>query len=123
MDAGYIIVNKDLVYKRALWRVCVLVRIMVRKDAPPARLCRGFWPFALWSRDSNKEKTYKRKGNPDNKQRTTNKENLCHSRIVATAFARGFPLLAAVVASAIRSNPLEIRQRNGGYRFDHHRHP
>jgi len=31
---GFIIVNKDLVYKRALWRACVLGRVSARKDAP-----------------------------------------------------------------------------------------
>ena len=35
--------EKDSMYKRALWRVCVLERIAVRKDAPAARLSRGFW--------------------------------------------------------------------------------
>ena len=34
MHTGFLIVNKDLVYKRALWRVCVLKQIAVRKDAP-----------------------------------------------------------------------------------------
>ena len=79
--------------------------------------------FALWSRVSNKEKTRKRKGKPDNKQKTKNNKQLCHSRMVATAFARGFPLLADLVASAIRSKHLKICQRNRGYRFDHNRHP
>ncbi len=81
-------------YKRALRRVCVIGRIAVRKDAPPARLSRGFEPLLCGIASQTKETHTNAKKqtcptDSSKKQRTTNNEHTCHSCIEATELSRG----------------------------------
>jgi len=92
-------------YKRALWRVCVLQGVTVGKDAPQARLSRGFLPL-LCGIESQTKTTHKRK-----ETTSQNKEHLCHAHIVATAPS----IEDALILNAYPSNAEEKVKMHNGY--------
>ncbi len=70
MCAGFIIMNKDLVYKRALWRVYVLEQIAVCKDAPGRRVSAVAFCLCLIGIASQTKEKY---ANVNDRQKTKNK--------------------------------------------------
>ena len=76
---------------------------MVGKDAPPARLSRGFLPL-LCGIESQTKTTHKRK-----ETTSQNKEHLCHAHIVATAPS----IEDALILNAYPSNAATHEMRLG----------